>query len=170
MKTQGMLKTLSNVWWGVFYRALCNTGIFRTRGTFRALSNIYYGEFYSKPSITLSYLNTWHIQNPSYILNTAKYLSWNIVFKALCNPETLVLSKVWPNPELFIFQPLLSIWATELLIMHAIVDIWQNFRYGLPVKRKEKYLYIRKKVLNKIPRKNGLFKVTSTWNRVWLPN
>ena len=95
LKTQGMLKTLSNVWWGVFYRTLCNTGIFRTRGTFRALSNIYYGEFYSKPSITLSYLNTWHIQNPSYILNTAKYLSWNILFKTLCNSETLVFSQLW---------------------------------------------------------------------------
>ena len=43
-----------------------------------------------------------------------------------------------------IFQPLLSIWATELLITQPIVDIWQNFGYGSRVKRKEKYLYIRK--------------------------
>ena len=30
------------------------------------------------------------------------------------------------------------------LIMKSIVDIWENLGYGLRVKRKEKYLYIRK--------------------------
>ena len=31
-----------------------------------------------------------------------------------------------------------------LLIAHPIVDIWQSFRNGLRLKRKEKHLYIRK--------------------------
>ena len=46
------------------------------------------------------------------------------------------------------------------------MDIWQNFGYGLRVKRKEIYLYIRKCVTtlqiiltNEIPGNNGLFKV-----------
>ena len=42
-------------WWAVFYRILCNTGIFRTRGIFRTQSNIFYGEFYSEPCVTLAY-------------------------------------------------------------------------------------------------------------------
>ena len=31
----------------------------------------------------------------------------------------------------------------QSLTMNPIVDIWQNFGYGLRVKQKEKYLYIR---------------------------
>ena len=42
------------------------------------------------------------------------------------------------------FQPFLSIWAGGLLITDPIVDIRQNFGYGLRGKWKEKYLYIRK--------------------------
>ena len=34
------------IWWAVFYRTLCDTGIFRTRGIFQTLSNIYDGEFF----------------------------------------------------------------------------------------------------------------------------
>ena len=43
---------------------------------------------------------------------------------------------------LAIIQRFPSIWATGLLISRPIVDIWQNFEYGLlMVKRKKKYLY-----------------------------
>ena len=75
------------IWWAVFYRTLCDTGIFRTRGIFQTLSNIYYGEFYSESCVTLAYLKPWHIQNQRHIHNTVKHLSWNILFKFLCNPD-----------------------------------------------------------------------------------
>ena len=90
-KTQG-------IGWAVFYRTPCSTGIFETRGIFRTLSNIYYGEFYSEPCVTLAYLKHWHTQNPRHIHNTIKHLSWNILFKTLCNPDifrTLVYSQLW---------------------------------------------------------------------------
>ena len=40
---------------------------------------------------------------------------------------------------------------------HPIVDIWQNFGYGLRVKRKEKYLYIWKcnKIINNSKKQNS---------------
>ena len=60
------------------------------------------------------------------------------------------------------------LWATDLLITHLIVDIWQNFECGLRVQGKEKYLYIREynNITNnskKIRGNNGLLKVTSTY-------
>ena len=67
--------------WAVFYRTLCDTGIFRTQGIFQTLSNIYYGECYSESYVTLAYLKPWHIHN------TVKHLSWNILFKPLRNPD-----------------------------------------------------------------------------------
>ena len=91
-------KPVKHVWRAVFYRTLCNTGIFRTRGIFRTLSNIYDGKFYSQPCVTPAYLEPWHIQNPRHIQNTAKHLSRNILFKTLCNPDifkTLVYSELW---------------------------------------------------------------------------
>ena len=84
-------------WWAVFCRTLCNTGKFRTWGIFRTLLNIYYGELYSEPWVTLAYLKPWHIQNPRHIHNTVKHLSWNILFKTLCNLDifrTLVYSEL----------------------------------------------------------------------------
>ena len=57
------------------------------RGIFQTLSNIYYGEFYSESCLTLPYLKPWHIQNQRHIHNTVKHLSWNILFKFLCNPD-----------------------------------------------------------------------------------
>ena len=48
------------------------------------------------------------------------------------------------SSAILFFQPLLSIWATGLSITQATLDIWQNLGYGLWVKRKEKYLHIRK--------------------------
>ena len=91
MRTRGIL-------WAVFYETLCNTSIFITRGICRTLPHIYYGEFYSEPCVTLAYLKPWSIQNPRYICNTVKYLSWNILFKTLCNPDifrNLVYSQFW---------------------------------------------------------------------------
>ena len=85
-----MLKT-QGIWWAVFYRSLFKTGI-------RTLSNVYYGELYSEPCVTLEYLKPWHIQNPRQICNTVKLLSWNILFKTLCNSDifrTLVYSPLW---------------------------------------------------------------------------
>ena len=85
-------KPVKHVWRAVFYRTLCNTGIFRTGGIFRTLSNIYDGKFYSQPCVTPAYLEPWHIQN------TAKHLSRNILFKTLCNPDifrNLVYSQLW---------------------------------------------------------------------------
>ena len=55
------------IWWAVFYRTLCDTGIFRTQGIFQTLSNIYYGEFYSESCVTLAYLKPWHIQNQNTV-------------------------------------------------------------------------------------------------------
>ena len=75
------------IWQTVFYGSLCNTGILKTRGIFRTLSNIYYGEFYSERCVTLAYLKSWHIQNPRHFYNTVKHLLWNILFKTLCNPD-----------------------------------------------------------------------------------
>ena len=89
---------VKHVWWAVFYRTLCNTGIFRIRGIFRTFSNIYDGKFYLQPCMTSAYLEPWHIQNPRYIQNTAKHLSQDILFKILCNPDifrTLVYSELW---------------------------------------------------------------------------
>ena len=91
-------KPVKHVWRAVFYRTLCNTGIFRTVGIFRTLSNIYDGKFYSQPCVTPAYLEPWYIQNPRHIQNTAKHLSRNILFKTLCNPDifkTLVYSELW---------------------------------------------------------------------------
>ena len=53
--SRSILRT-RGIWWAIFYRTLCNTGIFRTRGIFQTLSNIYYGEFYSESCVTLAYL------------------------------------------------------------------------------------------------------------------
>ena len=89
---------LSRIYDAVFYRTLCNTGIFRARGIFRTLSNVYDGKFYSQPCVTPAYLEPWHIQNPRHIQNTAKHLSRNILFKTLCNPDifrNLVCSEFW---------------------------------------------------------------------------
>ena len=83
---------------GCFLENPCNIGILRTRGIFRTQSNIYYGEFYSEPCVAIAYLKPWHIQNPRHIHNTVKHLSWNILFKTLCNPaifRTLVYSPPW---------------------------------------------------------------------------
>ena len=85
-------KPVKHVWRAVFYRTLCNTGIFRTRGIFRTLSNIYDGKFYSQKCVTPAYLERWHIQN------TAKHPSQNILSKTLCNPDifrNLVYSELW---------------------------------------------------------------------------
>ena len=91
-------KSVKHVWWAVFYRTLCNTGIFRTPGIFKTFSNIYDGIFYSQPCVTPAYLEPSHIQNSRHIHNTAKYLSRNILFKTLCSPDifrTLVYSELW---------------------------------------------------------------------------
>ena len=109
------------IWWAVFYRTLCNTGIFRTRGIFQTLSNIYYGEFYSESCVTLAYLKPWHIQNQRHIHNTVKHLSWNILFEFSCNFDifrTLLYSPLWyilknkhiQNPTEYLRQGIL--WRT----------------------------------------------------------
>ena len=95
--SRSILRTL-RIWWAVFYRTMCNTGIFRTWGIFRTLPNIYYEERYSEPCVTLAYLKPWNIQNPRHIHNTIKHLSWIILFKTLCNFDifrTLVYSQLW---------------------------------------------------------------------------
>ena len=89
---------LSRIYDAVFYRTLCNTGIFRARGIFRTLSNVYDGKFYSQPCVTPAYLEPWHIQNPRHIQNTAKHVSRNILFKTLCNLDifrNVVYSELW---------------------------------------------------------------------------
>ena len=53
----------------------CNTGIFRTRVIFRTLS--YTWKILFKTMCNPRNINTWHIQNPSYIHNTVKHLSRN---------------------------------------------------------------------------------------------
>ena len=91
-------ETCQHVWRAVFYRTLCNTGIFRTRGILKALSNIYDGKFYSQHCANLACLKPWQIQNPRHIQNTVKQLSRSSLFKTLCNPDmfiTLVYSQLW---------------------------------------------------------------------------
>ena len=76
-------KPVKHVWRAVFYRTLCNTGIFRTGGIFRTKSNIYDGKFYSQ-----------HCVIPAY---SPKHLWGNILFKTLCNPDifrNLVYSEI----------------------------------------------------------------------------
>ena len=71
-------------------------------------------------------------------------LAANLFFSFFC-PFLQTTNK---NYSFFInysfFQPLISVCATELLIAHPIVNSLQNFEYGLPIKRKEKYIYIWK--------------------------
>ena len=78
---------------GLFDRILCNIGVFRT------LSNICDEKLYSQPCVTLVYSESWHIQNPGHIQNTAKHLSRNILFKTLritlTYSESLVHSEPW---------------------------------------------------------------------------
>ena len=100
------------IWWAVFYRTLCNAVIFRTREIFQTLPNIYYGEFYSESCVTFAYLKPWHIQNQRHIPNAVKHLSWNILFKSLCNPDifrTLLYSPLWYIPKKSIFRTLPNI-------------------------------------------------------------
>ena len=97
-KPEEYSNSVKHVWWGVFYRTLGNTGKFRTRGIFRTMSNIYYGKFYLEPCVTLVYLKPLYIQNRRHIHNAVKYLSWNTLFKTLCNPDifkTRVYSQLW---------------------------------------------------------------------------
>ena len=83
--------------------------VLRTQGKIRNLSNMYDRLFSTEPCVTFVYseLETYikpcqismmenfihdlvkpqHIQNPRHIQNTAKYLSRNILFKTLCNPD-----------------------------------------------------------------------------------
>ena len=89
---------IREIWGTVFYRTLCNTGIFRTRGIFYILSNIYYGEFYSESCVTLAYLKSWDTENQKDTHNTVKDLSWNIYSKFFYNPDifrTLLYSSLW---------------------------------------------------------------------------
>ena len=70
----------------------------RTRGISRTLSSIYYGEFYAESCVTLTYLKSWHIQNQRHTDSTFKHLSWNILFKFLCHPDvfrTLLYTPLW---------------------------------------------------------------------------
>ena len=94
LKTQGILRALLNMYHGPFSISF----IFRTGGILRTLSNICGGELYFKQCVTLAYLEPWHIQNPRYIQNTAKNLSWNILFKTLWNTDifrALVYWRLW---------------------------------------------------------------------------
>ena len=95
---------LSRIYDAVFYRTLCNTGIFRARGIFRTLSNVYDGKFYSQPCVTSAYLEPRHIQN------TAKHLSRSISFKNLVQHQhiqkptmfkTLVYSEIKAYSETY---------------------------------------------------------------------
>ena len=69
-------------------------------------------------------------------------LSTNLLLLPLFSTNLLFSSALYQKYDLLLsysfFQPLVSIWATKLLITQLIVDIWQNFGSGLQVKRKEK--------------------------------
>ena len=62
------------IWRAVFYRALCNTGIFRTSAIFQTKSDIYYGEFYSESCVTLAYLKSWYIQNQNTVSRVSIFI------------------------------------------------------------------------------------------------
>ena len=74
-KTQ---KPVKHVWRVVFYRIPYITWIFRTQGIFKTLLNIYDAKFFLQPCVTLIYLGPFHIQNLRHIQNTPKHLSRNI--------------------------------------------------------------------------------------------
>ena len=74
------------------------------------------------------------------------------------------------------FQPVLSIWATGLLITHPIIDIWKKIEYGFRSTEGKIFIYlgfgnaIALQVIlrNEILGSNNVSKVTSTLNQVWL--
>ena len=68
----------------VFYRTLCNIGIFKTQGIFRTQSNIYDGKFYSQPCVILVYLESWHIQNPRHIQNILPNMYQEVFYSKPC--------------------------------------------------------------------------------------
>ena len=74
------------IWWAVFYRTLCDTGYLELEA-YSKPCQISIIEFYSESCVTLEYLKPCHIQNQRHIHNTVKHLSWNILFKLLCNPD-----------------------------------------------------------------------------------
>ena len=47
----------------------------RTQGILRTLSNIYDREFYSEQCVTIAFFKRWHIQNPRHIQNIVKHQS-----------------------------------------------------------------------------------------------
>ena len=101
----------------VFYRTLCNNGISRTQGIFRTLSNIYDGKSYSQTCLTLIYLETWHIQNvakhlPRNILFKAlckpRHIQHPSITRTLVYPEIKVYSEPYriSKTEHFFENPL----------------------------------------------------------------
>ena len=142
------------IWWSVFFRILGQSAVFRTRDIFKTPSNIYYGEFYSEP----------------------QFISYSLMYQLFFRTAGLLLlpypiGLYQKNDLLLIYsfiQPLLNIWAKELIITHPILDVWQNFGSGLRVKRKEKFFCIFRNVRtlqillrNEISGNNEVFKVTS---------
>ena len=128
--------TVKQLSWNILFKT-CNADIFRTL-------------VYSQ----LRYiLKSKHIQSP------AKYLRWNILLRTLCNysifrhPIYLLLLiqnprvSATPMYQLFFRTTNLSLFLYPLLFIKSMtysLDIWQNFGYGLRVKRKIKYWNIRK--------------------------
>ena len=101
--------------------------------------------FIKNPVLTIRNLDVWYIQNFRLFRTRVCQLLVNVSanFLELLTSCLLLLL----HPVLFIkcITYSLSIdFFNQLLITHSIIDIWQNFGYGLRVRRKEKYLYIRK--------------------------
>ena len=136
------------IWWAIFYKTLCNTGIFRAQGIFRTLLNIYYEGHYSEPCLALANLKPWHIQNSRHTHNTVKYLLWNVFFKILCNIDifrTLVYSQLWYILKLKHIQS-----PAKYLRWNILLKILSNYsKFKRPIY--SKLLLIQNPIVQTIP-------------------
>ena len=146
------------------FRTLCNPDIFRT----------------------LSYSPLWYILKNKHIQNPTEYLRWSILLMSLSiPPEKRPLAWNGLMYQLFFRTRNLLILLYSLLLFKSmtyffaicfvsqslvmryrtlnnpphrryLTEFW-NFGYGLRVKRKEKYLYIRKynNIKNNIKKRNS---------------
>ena len=150
--------TAKHLLWNISFKTLCNPDIFRAL----LYSQVWYilkskhiqsSAKHLRWSILLKTLCNYSIFRPPVCSKTFAYcVNYSLMYQLFFRTTNLLLllysllfiKSITYSLAIDFFQPVLGIWATELLITLPIVDIWQSFEYGLRVKRKEKYLYSRK--------------------------
>ena len=117
-------------------------GTFKTRGMFTTLSNIFDGKFYSQSCVTLVYLESWHIQNPT-IFRVLPSIYQEIFYSKPC--VVLIYSQALVYPELLYFLKSKHIQnPAEYLIWSSLLRtlcnysryrpyIFKTFAYSEPV-------------------------------------